>query len=92
MLLESDQVESDNGLFDKSWPPKEIDETSSGTKEVRLLEVLLAMHGYSVIFDGIYAHNVTKKVRAFQKECGLPETGKVDHATWRKLMKLPIGY
>lgn len=44
-------------------------------------------HIPSLIPDGIYGEETTKSVTEFQRKHLLPQTGKVDSATWNKLLE-----
>ena len=45
-----------------------------------------------IIPDGIYGSETATAVRAFQREYGLPDTGKVDAATWNKIVAVYRNY
>lgn len=45
-----------------------------------------------IIPDGIYGSETATAVRAFQREYDLPDTGKVDSATWNKIVAVYRDY
>jgi hypothetical protein len=51
--------------------------------EGRLRELALALHG----IDGLYAHDTTEAILAFQKLHGLPRTGHVGPGLWARLRR-----
>jgi hypothetical protein len=51
--------------------------------ERRLRELAFALHG----IDGLYAHDTTEAILAFQKLHGLPRTGHVGPALWARLRR-----
>ena len=51
--------------------------------ERRLRELAFALHG----IDGLYAHDTTEAILAFQKLHGLPRTGQVGPGLWARLRR-----
>jgi hypothetical protein len=55
-------------------------------RDVEKVQRWLNLHGYSAgPVDGYYGEQTAESVRAFQRDNALPQTGAVDHVTWRKL-------
>nr|WP_274655459.1 S41 family peptidase [Paenibacillus humicola] len=60
--------------------------------DVRSLQIMLAGLGYKVDRkDGYFSAETEESVKAFQKQAGLPVTGKADKATDEKLERALIG-
>lgn len=85
-------VEDESDYQKLCWPPKGIEAGTDDYREVQLLEILLDLHGYSTIYDGIYAESLERKVRRYQEDTGLPVTGQIGSEDWRSLLKLPAHY
>lgn len=69
----------------KTWPPRQIDSHCTGWPEVKLLEVLLQLHGYNCLIDGIFEEALTEKVTAYQRANSLTADGVVGKNTWEAL-------
>jgi peptidoglycan hydrolase-like protein with peptidoglycan-binding domain len=62
-----------------------LQEGSTNTAEVTLLQQRLAALGYQVTADGSFGPGTKSAVMQFQTSKGLPATGVVDAATWHAL-------
>lgn len=58
---------------------------NSRGNDVKYLQHLLNMHGYSLTADGIFGKGTDTAVRDFQKRCGLSADGIVGTRTWDML-------
>ncbi|HEY5801310.1 MAG TPA: L,D-transpeptidase [Burkholderiaceae bacterium] len=58
---------------------------SSGAHVLRAQILLDRAHFSSGEIDGSYGTNMQRAVTGYQRKMGLPETGKVDDATWQSL-------
>ncbi len=79
-----------------SWPGYELTVGSSGDKVRQLQEQLDAVAAvYTAIpriaADGSYGPATAEAVRTFQGVFGLPQTGRVDFATWYKISHIYVG-
>jgi peptidoglycan hydrolase-like protein with peptidoglycan-binding domain len=63
----------------------EIQEGSTNTAEVTVLQQRLAVLGFAVTADGSFGPGTKAAVQQFQTSKGLPATGVVDAATWKAL-------
>lgn len=67
---------------------------TSNQKRNHIKELQTYLHAISffnnkiprIIPDGFYGKETALAVRAFQREYGLPDTGKTDFATWNKIV------
>lgn len=66
-------------------PPRTLHLGSSGATVVELERRLVAIHYALRSVDGRFADDDAAAVLAFQKVQGLPRTGRVDRAVWRRL-------
>ena len=79
-----------------SWPGRNLDVGSSGSKVLQLQEQLNTIGMvYSAIpmvtVDGIYGEQLKNAVRKFQSVFGLGQTGIVDYQTWYKIQEVYVG-
>lgn len=51
-------------------------------EDVRVLQEKLARRGWTIEVDGWYGPKTTAVVKAYQRATGMPQTGRVDRATW----------
>ena len=63
----------------------DIQEGSTNTAEVTVLQQKLAALGFTVTADGSFGPGTKAAVQQFQTSKGLPATGVVDAATWKAL-------
>src|SRR4051812_24084082 len=63
----------------------DLQEGSTNTAEVTLLQQKLAALGFAVTADGSFGPGTKAAVEQFQTSKGLPATGIVDAATWKAL-------
>lgn len=55
---------------------------------VKVLQFALKELGdYTDSVDASFGNNTVKAVKAFQKRCGIPQTGKADKKTWEKILR-----
>lgn len=54
--------------------------------DVIAAQKLLKMEGMNIQVDGVFGEKTMEAVRTFQKDKGLPDTGKVDRATRDELL------
>lgn len=78
------------GGFQLEIPDDAVPELKKGDRGsyVTLAQTKLIQKGFdcgSTGADGIFGTNTQKAVKAFQKACGLPESGIIDSATWARL-------
>ena len=79
-----------------SYPGYELDIGSSG-QPVRMIQEFLnrISQNYPLIpkvaVDGIYGESTANQVKVFQGIFNLPQTGRVDYATWYKISDVYVG-
>lgn len=79
-----------------SYPGYELDIGSSG-QPVRIIQEFLnrISQNYPLIpkvaIDGIYGNSTANQVKTFQSVFNLPQTGRVDYATWYKISDVYVG-
>ena len=66
------------------WKPGELKSGSVGA-EVRLLQDILICRDYYCTPDGIFGKNTESKLKQFQKDAGLKQTGVCNSETWEAL-------
>lgn len=66
------------------WKPGELRNGSVGV-EVRLLQDILSCRDYYCTPDGIFGKNTEAKLKQFQADAGMEQTGVCDEQTWDAL-------
>lgn len=79
-----------------SWPGYELTVGSSGDKVRQMQEQLRTIASVytaipTIAADGIFGSATAAAVREFQSIFGLPQTGRVDFATWYKISHIYVG-
>jgi len=63
-------------------------DSGSNSSEIKAVQEILSVTGhYTKKIDGDFGPGTIEAVEAFQKSKNLPQTGKVDQNTWKKLSK-----
>lgn len=61
--------------------------TPKKTREIYTFQILMEYYGYyGMTVDGSYGNGSETACKRFQKDCGLPQTGICDEATWTALL------
>lgn len=61
-------LDEDGMPIPKTWPPRTLHkDRCSGWKEIKLLQILLDLHGYNVLTDGMFGDALEEKVKKFQQ-------------------------
>lgn len=62
------ELDEDGMPIPKTWPPRTLHkDRCSGWKEIKLLQILLDLHGYNVLTDGMFSDALEEKVIKFQQ-------------------------
>ena len=80
-------------LGDGRRPPRYAGVTKTGDQgkeDVRRIQARLRARGWNIGLDGHYGPETERVVRTFQRNKGLPVTGRVDETTWKAIWKKPV--
>lgn len=73
------------------WQPPKKREYDPSVQEAQILLVNAGLDVGPDGADGYFGDNTLKAVKQFQKKAGIPETGKIDEETWKKLKEYSNG-